>query len=102
MNALLAVLFALQQAAAVPAAPHHPDLGGDSVPPPPPQSPFTRSIGVAGPFTGEMSASSWNLSIVASIPSVRDKRRQSASASTYSLSVSGPFASDFRKVSWPK
>ena len=34
MNALLAVLFALQQAAAVPAAPHHPDLGVDSVPPP--------------------------------------------------------------------
>jgi hypothetical protein len=65
-------------------------------------SPFTRSVTMAGDVLGATRASSSNLFIVASIPPFRDRWRFVRSAARYSLSVSGPLASAFTKVSWPK
>src|SRR6202050_4156564 len=56
-------------------------------------SPFTRSVTHAGPLVGATRASSSNLSITASIPSVRASRRLVVIASRYSGLSSGPIAS---------
>src|SRR5580692_5084993 len=65
-------------------------------------SPFTRSVTHAGPPVGATSASSLNLSITASIPSLRAIRKFASIASRYSFVVSGPFASAFINMSCPK